>query len=348
MPGGLTDEERYAKCCEKTAAPTPTPTPKPVETVCCNSNNRDCNCEPTNTTEVIISSDPNEKAGPAGVGASHRIPTGSVLDYTIYFENATTATAAAQEVIITDVLDPSLDPVSVRFLEVVIGKTVIAPMTPGSTLQERREWPDWLDRIYTWHGDFQASVNSETRTLVWHLRILDPYTGELPEDPHAGLLPPNDTEGRGQGHVRFLINPRAGIAQGTRVENWASIVFDTENPILTPVIFNTLEDAPPGVPANPSPSDKSSKVPIYAYLQWTGGEDTTWYEVFLWKAGQPTPDYPAAANLVVPYYQPPVPLEEETTYFWRVGAHNDLKHTDGPVWQFTTRNDKKQELWMLF
>ena len=62
---------------------------------------------------------------------------------------------------------------------------------------------------------------------------IDPLTGELPEDPLAGFLPPNDETGRGESRITFEIDPRPGLADGTTITNQAEIVFDTETPIVT-------------------------------------------------------------------------------------------------------------------
>ena len=51
--------------------------------------------------------DPNDKLSPAGYGADHWITGDDPITYTIRFENVRTATAAAQQVELTDVLPPS-------------------------------------------------------------------------------------------------------------------------------------------------------------------------------------------------------------------------------------------------
>ena len=56
----------------------------------------------------VLSSDPNEKLGPLGQGTQHAVDAGDTFRYTIYFENKAEATAPAQEVFVTDRLDPSL------------------------------------------------------------------------------------------------------------------------------------------------------------------------------------------------------------------------------------------------
>jgi len=57
---------------------------------------------------VAGSLDPNGKIT-VGFGDQGFISLGATVLYTIYFENQPTATASAQEVIVTDVLDYNLD-----------------------------------------------------------------------------------------------------------------------------------------------------------------------------------------------------------------------------------------------
>lgn len=65
---------------------------------------------PANVTIPIIRPiDPNDKSGPTGVGAQGFVPLGKELLYIIFFENLANATASAQNIVITDQLDPDLD-----------------------------------------------------------------------------------------------------------------------------------------------------------------------------------------------------------------------------------------------
>jgi len=59
--------------------------------------------------ELVGAIDPNEKAGPAGVGPEGFIHQKQKLLYTIFFENLPEATASALEVVITDQLDSDLN-----------------------------------------------------------------------------------------------------------------------------------------------------------------------------------------------------------------------------------------------
>ncbi|MBI4753082.1 hypothetical protein HY793_01750 [Candidatus Desantisbacteria bacterium] len=67
----------------------------------------------------VTSCDPNDKAGHAGVGEKHWVLPDRSFPYIIYFENLGTATAAAQEIKITDQLDANLDWTSLEFKVVI-------------------------------------------------------------------------------------------------------------------------------------------------------------------------------------------------------------------------------------
>jgi uncharacterized repeat protein (TIGR01451 family) len=70
------------------------------------------------------SGDPNEKAT-IGVGAQGYIPAGAPLVYTTRFENVPTATALAQQVVVTDALDANLDWSAFELLQVGFNTTTI-------------------------------------------------------------------------------------------------------------------------------------------------------------------------------------------------------------------------------
>jgi hypothetical protein len=157
----------------------------------------------------------------------------SELTYVIYFENQPTATAPAQEVRISDDLDPDLDWSKFRAKEVAFGSHAIS--LTG-------EPPAWYARepVDPWWVDITVNIDSGTGRVSWLLQTLDPATGELPEDALAGFLPPNDETGRGEGHVTFSIKPRQDRPEGTLLTNQASIVFDVETPVVTNEVHNEL------------------------------------------------------------------------------------------------------------
>ena len=63
--------------------------------------------------------------------------------------------------------------------------------------------------------------------------------GEVPDDPSIGFLPPNNGTS-GQGFVTFQVHARDQIQSLARIDANASIIFDQNEPILTPPIFNTV------------------------------------------------------------------------------------------------------------
>ncbi|MFM7583167.1 MAG: hypothetical protein ACKO9F_10695 [Caldilinea sp.] len=70
---------------------------------------------------VVRPIDPNDKIGPAGLGAQKIVATDSALHYTINFENMPIATAPVQELFITDDLDVNLDWSSLQLTSIAYG-----------------------------------------------------------------------------------------------------------------------------------------------------------------------------------------------------------------------------------
>ena len=96
---------------------------------------------------------------------------------------------------------------------------------------------------------------------------------------------------------------------------------------------------PPFTPSNPTPANNGDRQEIYLQLKWAGGDpdgDPVTYTVFL-EAGDNSPDM-AACTAIAGLVCDVGPLNETTTYFWRIEAIDSAGNkTDGPVWQFTTR-----------
>ena len=65
------------------------------------------------------------------------------------------------------------------------------------------------------------------------------YAGEPPVDPSVGFLPPNNGTD-GQGYVTFTIRPKQQVSSLSRIDARATIIFDQNEPIDTPPIFNTV------------------------------------------------------------------------------------------------------------
>ncbi|MFH0991486.1 MAG: T9SS type A sorting domain-containing protein [bacterium] len=67
------------------------------------------------TGQPVVSWDPNEKIGPAGIGPQGFISSAGKMNYQILFENKKEATASAYKVVIVDTLRPEFDASTVEF-----------------------------------------------------------------------------------------------------------------------------------------------------------------------------------------------------------------------------------------
>lgn len=222
--------QRYQKC-EEDPPPFPIPPTQVVRTA---------------NTPVIVSRDPNEKTGPGGFEGT--VTADGRLVYTVFFENAPDATASAQQVVITDDLENTLDWDTHRPVEAAFGDRVIP-------FPDNR--PDGFQSVPlgNYAVEIEATVNPFTGRARWTLTLIDPETGTLPLDAAAGFLPPNDkATGSGEGHVTFSILPKPGLEPGTRILNQADIVFDVNDPIRTNQTVHTVGGLPPARPIALSPA----------------------------------------------------------------------------------------------
>jgi uncharacterized repeat protein (TIGR01451 family) len=186
--------------------------------------------------------DPNEKISPPGYGSQHIILPGNDLQYTIYFENVMTATAPAQQVVVVDQLDTNLDWSTLIPSEIAFGNQVLALSGQAGGYYAQATIPDYRPDVnQSWWVDVRLEVDYQTGELLWTFNTLDPLSGEIPTDPLAGFLPPEDGSGRGQGHVSFTIFPKESLPLGTLVSNQANITFGYNQPILTNQVWNTID-----------------------------------------------------------------------------------------------------------
>lgn len=193
------------------------------------------------TTNVVFSFDPNDIIGPEGFGPEGFLKGQFPLDYMIRFENLDEATAPAVEVFITQQLDPDLDFTTFELGSFGFSDQIFTVPSGRDYYTTRLDLTDTLGLLV----DFEAGINMLTGEAFWTFRALEPETLDLPMDPLAGFLPPNVTAPEGEGFVTYSIRTRAGLPTGTRIDAEASIVFDTNDPIETPPIFNTIDAGPP-------------------------------------------------------------------------------------------------------
>ena len=187
------------------------------------------------------SRDPNDILGPQGFGVEHWVAETTPLNYTVRFENdPLLADAPAQVVQITLDLDEDLDWRTLQLGAIAFGQHVIE--VPDAR-------PHYAGEVVLDNGllaRVDASIDIQAGQVTWTLTTIDPQTGEVPEDPFLGLLPPNDPETQsGEGHVTFTIRPRPDATTGTEITASATIIFDVNEPIDTNEVFNTIDSVPP-------------------------------------------------------------------------------------------------------
>jgi len=231
--------------------------------------------------------DPNDKFGPFGDGSSaHFVPRPTPIAYQVAFENLPTASLPAAEVVVTDQLDATKFDLNTLALGSISWGPHRIDVPPGLTSYSTIYSIDTTMAVRV-----AGSLNPSTGVLKWTFTTLDPVTRLPPSDPTLGFLPPNVNGTQGQGYVNFTISPKAGLPDGTRWENFASIVFDTNAPIVTPTWVNTLDaTAPVGrvvsatqrsgstdVDVTWSASDSGSGVRSYTvHVTDNGGAFTVW------------------------------------------------------------------------
>ena len=69
--------------------------------------------------------------------------------------------------------------------------------------------------------------------------LLHTLSGLRPSDASTGFLPPNNGTS-GQGFLQYSIMANRNVSHLARIDAEASIIFDTNAPIDTPPIFNTV------------------------------------------------------------------------------------------------------------
>ena len=197
----------------------------------------------TITKDVVISWDPNEIKGPLGEGAKRYKQQGDWMDYTIYFENKTNATAAAQEVFVDLPMDENLDWSTLELGEIAFGDHIDTGLQGKSHGKASYPLPGTNTLVKT-------VVTMKDGVLSWYLRDWDPTTADnFPASATGGFLPPNDPETHcGEGHLSFRVRVKDNAPNGAVIRASAQIVFDSNPMIETdPSWWNTVGEFKPEV-----------------------------------------------------------------------------------------------------
>jgi hypothetical protein len=214
-----------------------------------------------NNTNSVTSMDPNAIYGPTGVGANQYVNTRQRQPFLISFENIETATADAQVVRIIDTLDKTkFDLSSFEFGNITIGtRSFRIPKGRQQFVIEKN-----LSPVKNMNVRINGSIDTAKGIVQWQFTSLDPATGDVPS--LAGFLSPNVTKPQGEGSVSYLVNPKI-LADGTVMQNRASIIFDANAPILTNTWQNIID-----VPAPVSSVSATLEKDTIIRVRFTGND----------------------------------------------------------------------------
>ena len=184
---------------------------------------------------------------------NHFVGEDDLLTYNIPFENMSDANAPATLITVTDTLDEDLDLSTFELAEIGFGDQSI---TVPEGLNNYETTVDLtIDNEFVSGAEVRVEIEAVldvgTRELTLTIIGLDPATGLLPENTMAGILYPNDDTGRGEGYISYKVKPKDGLPTGSEITNKASIIFDWNDPIETPLVLYTIDAAGPTSQVDP-------------------------------------------------------------------------------------------------
>jgi hypothetical protein len=240
-------------------------------------------------SDLVGSFDPNDKIGPAAM--NNFILGGQTFPYEIHFENDPElgATAPAQVVTVTDTLPANLDLDTFAFTSFAFGDVLVELPEGVQSFSENVDYTNSdgspLRVVVT------GSLDAQTRAILVVFNSIDPETGLPPAGALDGFLRVEDGTGVGQGFFTYSVDPLGSLVTGDTIVNTASIVFDSNDPILTPTVTRIIDITRPASSVSAlgatvssasfevswSGSDTGSGIGAYdVYVSVDGGEFTLW------------------------------------------------------------------------
>lgn len=207
-----------------------------------NINNPDCQDPNPHQCNQYNPGDPNEIHGYTSDAGSKFI-SNSVreVSYSIEFENDTKiANASAHKIVVTNELDKNVfDLSSFMPTKIQIGDKTLE-------LDGKKNFTHTIDMRPEINAIAQVDLdyNETEGVATWTISSLDPMTMEETFDIMQGVLPVN-SNGNGIGFLSYSIGIRKQMDDGDAFSNSASITFDFEEPIETPVWTNTVDAIAP-------------------------------------------------------------------------------------------------------
>lgn len=252
-------------------------------------------------------SDPNDIYGYLAESGSKFIADSvEKVNYTIEFENDTTfAMASAHTIAVRDTLDSryfKLDtflPTGIKLggHDVFLSDADVTTKNGNTTFVKTIDVRPEINAI----AQVEGAYNSQTGIAEWRFTSLDPMSMEPTDELIQGILPVNIDGTSGIGEVMFEVGVKPNKGDGTEVKNRASIVFDYEEPILTPTWTNIVDAVAPESYIKQVVMENDTVATLH--LVGSDNRSGVWrYNVYV-QAGEDAPWWLAGENLTTPTCQ---------------------------------------------
>jgi hypothetical protein len=269
--------------------------------------------------DQVVPIDPNSIIGPKGSGTHQAVAATQTLPYQVVFQNQPTASAPAQQVVVTEQLDPP----GLNWQAFRLGSFGFDGMTfqvpANSAFYQTAIDLTKTEGIYV---DVTATIDELTGVATWTFTAIDPSTGEIPLNPTVGLLPPDNGSGSGDGFVSYTILANPSDPTGTVITAQATVIFTSQPPLATQEAFNTI-DAGTGLTSSVSalPAYESS---TQFNVAWSGSDDSTGsglagYTIFVSDNGGPYTPWLLGTTLTSAPY---IGQNGHTYRFYSIAADN--------------------------
>ena len=227
--------------------------------------------------EDFSSYDPNDFYGPAAYGKENWIAP-QEMQFQILCENIPEENIAhAAMVTIKHKLDDAYDYSTFRLGDMMIGGNYVEISEDVTSYKARLDWTSTLGVLV----DVNAFFDADTGEVVWEFVAIDPETGWIVSDPFKGLLAPNYNPPEGDGWGYYYVEPKETTVTGTTATSQAEIIFDYNEPIMTPVLSYTFDvDRPEGAVT----AVAATACTRYLRVDWSGtdeGSGVACYNVFV-------------------------------------------------------------------
>lgn len=218
--------------------------------------------------EIYTPGDPNEITGYTSISGSEHIPLDvERLSYNIEFENdPTIANSPAHLIVVEQTFAPSIyDTSTFKPTDIILSGNKAIETEGRQNFVKTFDLRPEVNAI----GEARLDYDSNTGKARWTFTSLDPLTLEPTDHVMQGILPVNNGNGEGIGSVGCSISLNRSLPDGSDVDAKASIIFDHNNVIETPVWHNVTDFARPVSYV----SDMIETAPYEVEMRFDGSDD---------------------------------------------------------------------------